>query len=166
MKYAIQPRAHIINSFRYGVSLMDTSQMPQMRQKTTSSTCTLWSSSASHSIRVTLWACWSPFPASSPPYRWCMLSPATTTLLREWPLSLSKWAANPCLCVIHGVINYHFFPLGDQSDGICMQAVHHRGRACACVGRASYHTPPETGCMQNALPVLPGMLPSEKATCA
>lgn len=70
-------------SFRYGVSLMDTSQMPQMRQKTTSSTCTPWSSSASHSIRVTLWACWSPFPASSPPYRWCMLSPATTTLLRE-----------------------------------------------------------------------------------
>ena len=70
-------------SFRYGVSLMDTSQMPQMRQKTTSSTCTPWSSSASHSIRVILWACWSPFPASFPPYRWCMLSPATTILLRE-----------------------------------------------------------------------------------
>ena len=45
-------------------------------------------------------------------------------------------------------------------------AVHHGRRPCTCLGCPSSHTPPEAGCLQETLPVLPGMLQPEQAARA
>ena len=67
---------------------------------------------------------------------------------------------------VSGLLSQFLSLVGDQPDGVCLQAVHHGRGPCTCLGCPSSHTPPEAGCLQETLPVLPGMLQPEQAARA